>query len=148
MKKVILVLHIFLLAACSLGGSELSRNQQKWTDANITHYRFSLNIGCFCVFRSEMPLTVEIFNGEVVSMTGADGTVIDAANANYAYYSTYATIDRLFAELESDSLREADEVTVKYDPTYGFPTEVTIDFIKDAVDDELYLSASGFESLP
>jgi len=39
-------------------------------------------------------------------------------------------------------------VIVKYDPTYGFPTEATIDFVKEATDDELYLSISNFEELP
>jgi hypothetical protein len=148
MKKLLLITLTFILAACSMSGSELAHNRQKWNDANITHYRFSLNIGCFCVFRSEMPLTVEVLNGEVISMTGADGNIIDAANANYAYYSTYATINRLFTELESDSVRKADDVTVTYDATYGFPSTINIDFIKAAADDELYLSASGFESLP
>ena len=148
MKKTILLLLVFILAACSVGGSEVSRNQKKWNDANITHYRFELNISCFCAFRNEMPLSVEVLNGEVVSMTGADGNIIDATNANYAYYASYATIDRLFSELEADLGGEADEVTVKYDATYGFPTDINIDFIKNAVDDELHLSASGFEKLP
>jgi hypothetical protein len=147
MKKIILIALLFILAACSAGGSELSRNQQKWTDANIAHYRFSLSIGCFCAFRSQMPMTVEVLNGEVVSMTGADGKLIDTTDANYAYYSSYATIDRLFSQIESDAVRKADNVTVTYDATYGFPTEINIDFIKDAMDDELYLSASGLELL-
>jgi len=148
MKKLLLTTLIFVLAACSVGGSELTRNQKKWNAANITHYRFELNIGCFCAFRSEMPLKVEVLNDEVVSMIGADGNVIDATNANYAYYSSYATIDRLFTELESDSVRKADEVTVAYDATYGFPSTINIDFIKAAADDELYLGASSFEKLP
>ena len=42
----------------------------------------------------------------------------------------------------------ADEVIVKYDQTYGFPTDVTIDFEKQATDDELYLTLSNFEKLP
>ena len=148
MKKILLITLVFMLAACSFGSSELSRNQQKWQNANIQHYRFSLNVGCFCAFRNQMPLTVEVLNNKVVSITGADGNVIDAKNANYAYYSTYATIDRLFTELNSDSVRKADEVTVKYDATYGFPSEVNIDFIKAAMDDELNLSVPAFEKLP
>jgi len=39
-------------------------------------------------------------------------------------------------------------VIAKYDATYGFPTEVTIDFVKEATDDELYLNLSNFEELP
>jgi len=147
MKKIILITLVLILAACSAGGSEFSRNQQKWTDANITHYRFALSIGCFCAFRSQMPLVVEVLNGNVVSMIGADGVVIAETDPSYGTFTQYATIDHLFSELEAD-LNDADEITVTYDPTYGFPTDINIDFIKNAMDDELYLSASGLEILP
>jgi len=60
----------------------------------------------------------------------------------------YATIDRLFSELGSDAVQEADSLTVSYDSTYGFPVEVAIDYIELAADDELYLSVSAFEPLP
>jgi len=148
MKKIILITLAVILAACSAGGSEFSRNQQKWDDANVQHYRFLLNVSCFCPFRDQMPLTVEAQNGEVVSMTGADGSVIAADDPNYELFSKYATIDRLFSELEADLGGGADEVTVTYDAAYGFPAEIVIDFIKEATDDELYLNASGFEKLP
>jgi hypothetical protein len=36
---------------------------------------------------------------------------------------------------------------VTYDSTYGFPSEMSADFIEMAVDDELYLSVSGFTPL-
>ena len=94
-----------------------------------------------------MPLVVEVLNGNVVSMIGADGVVIAETDPSYGTFTQYATIDHLFSELEAD-LNDADEITVTYDPTYGFPTDINIDFIKEAMDDELYLSASGFEPLP
>jgi hypothetical protein len=148
MKKIILLLLALVLSACSLGGTELSRNQSKWQDTNITHYRFQLNVGCFCAFRSLMPVTVEVKNGVVVSMTDVNGTVISATDPNSEFITKYATMDRLFSELESDSVRKADHLTVTYDPTYGFPSEINIDFIEQAADDELHLSASAFEALP
>ena len=74
------------------------------------------------------------------------GKEIDAANREL--FEKYANIDHIFAELEADLNGAADEVIAQYDPTYGFPTEVTIDFVKEAVDDELYLSLSNFEELP
>ena len=148
MKKIILITLVFILAACSMGGSEFSQNQKKWNDANITHYRFELNISCFCAFRDQMPLKVEVQNGEIVSITASDGSVITKSDPRYENFSQHATIDRLFAELKADQSGKADEVTVKYDATYGYPTEINIDFIKNAVDDELYLSTSAFEKLP
>jgi hypothetical protein len=32
--------------------TEFEKNRQTWQDSGITHYRFSLNIGCFCAFQS------------------------------------------------------------------------------------------------
>jgi hypothetical protein len=147
MRKLIFVFIALALAACSLGSqTEIERNKEKWQAANILHYRFNLFVGCFCVFSQDMPLVIEVQNGEVVSMEYQSGKEIDAGNREL--FDRYATIDRIFAELEKDLNGEADEVVVKYDPTFGFPTEVNIDFIKDAIDDELALTVSNFEKLP
>ena len=148
MKKLILLLLALILAACSAGGSELSRNQSKWQDAGVTHYRFQLSVGCFCLFRSQMPLTVEVQNGEVVSMTDINGEAFPMDDPMSDLVMKHATIDRLFSELGSDAVQEADHLTMSFDPAYGFPTEVAIDYIELAADDELYLSVSAFEPLP
>ena len=149
MKKIILLLLAFILAACSFGGtpSELDANRQTWQDSGITHYRFSLHIGCFCVFRDQMPITVEAQNGEIVSMTLPDGTLVAETDPSYETFSKHATIERLFAELEAGLAGDAEEVTVTYDPTHGFPSEIYFDYIKAAADDEISLSISNFEAL-
>jgi len=149
MKKITLLLLALILAACTAGGgTELSRNQSKWQDANISHYRFELTVGCFCPFRSQMPMTVEVQNGEIVSMVDVNGQAVSTDDPMSEFIVKYATIDRLFSELESDSVQQADKLTVSYDPAYGFPSEISIDFIELAMDDELYLSVSAFETLP
>ena len=148
MKKIILITLIFILAACSAGGSELSRNQQKWQDANIPHYRYELTIGCFCVFRDQMPLTVEVLDGQIVHMAAVDGTLVLDTDQNYEFYAPHATIDLLFAEIDAAVKDGADSVTVTYDATYGFPTEIAIDQSQEIADEEMYYSISGFEALP
>lgn len=148
MKKITLLLLALILSACTLGGTELSRNQSKWQDANITHYRFQLSVGCFCLFRSQMPLTVEVKDGEVVSMTDVNGEAFPMDDPMSDLVMKHATINRLFSELGSDPVQEADNLTMSFDPTYGFPVEVAIDYIELAADDELYLSVSAFEPLP
>ena len=149
MKKLTLLLLALILAACTAGGgTELSRNQSKWQDANITHYRFDLSVSCFCLFRSQMPMTVEVQNGEIVSMIDVNGEAFPMDDPMSELVMKHATIDRLFSELGSDSVQEADHLTVSYDSTYGFPVEVAIDYIELAADDELYLSVSAFEPLP
>ncbi len=147
MRKLLLTFIVLALAACSMGNrSEIERNRDKWGDANISHYRFNLNIGCFCIFSQDMPLVIEVMNGEVVSMEYQSGNPIDAASREY--FQTFSTIDRILSKLEADLGGAADEVTVTYDSTYGFPTDATIDVVKEATDDELYITISDFEALP
>ena len=151
MKKLILIVMALILAACTsanaLGGqSEIEQNQGKWQDARISHYRYHLSISCFCVFTQDMPLIIEVQDGKVVSMEYQSGKTIDPSLLDL--FEKYATIDRIFTELKADLNGAADEVIAKYDPTYGFPTEITIDFQKQATDDELYLTLSNFEKLP
>lgn len=150
MKKLLLLtlIFIFVFTACSSGGSDLSRNQRKWADANITHYRMELNISCFCAFRNQMPLTVEVNDGQIVSLTTADGTQVLDTDANYQFFAPHATIDLLFAELETAVNEGADSITVTYDPAYGFPTEIAIDISQQMADEEMYYSITNFAALP
>ena len=152
MRKLILIVMTLVLAGCAAMGSalesqsEIEQNKSKWQNANISHYRYELFISCFCVFNEDMPLILEVHDGKVVSMALQTGKEISPDLREL--FEKYATIDRLFAELEAGLNGQADQVTVKYDPTYGFPTEATIDFAKDATDDERYLTISNFEVLP
>ena len=151
MKKILFILIAIVLTACSAMGSptpssDFDRAQQKWQDANISHYRFKLSISCFCVFTQDMPLVIEVQDGEVVSMEYQSGNEIDAANLEL--FQRYATIDRIFEELEKALGGDADEVTVTYDETYGFPAQANINFDLQAADEEIYLTISEFEALP
>ena len=157
MKKLLLLILAIVLAACSAvqPKSEVERAREKWQNTNISHYRFKLFFGCFCAFSQDMPLNIEVKDGQVVSMQYQSGNEIDPNLLEY--FNRFTTIDRLFDEIESgfeikDNVDtagdKADEVKVTYDETYGFPTQINIDFIKNAVDDELSLQISEFEKLP
>ena len=149
MKKLLFLFLAVILTACSaLGQSDVERNQQKWQNANIAHYQFQLNIGCFCATRDQMPVTVEVQDGKVVSMINANGDVLDATNPTTELIQKYATIDAIFAELNTNEVKNADQVTVTYDATYGFPSDVSVDFSQQMADEELYLNVSGFAALP
>ncbi len=148
MKKLLLLFLAIVLTACSAiqSKSDFDRARDQWQAANISHYRFNLFVGCFCVYTQDMPLIVEVKDGEVVSMEFQSGKAIEASNLEY--FQRFATIDKIFAEVEKDLGGEADQVTVEYDETYGFPKQVSIDFIQQAADDELGLTVSEFEKLP
>jgi hypothetical protein len=151
MKKITLLFLVLILAACTPGGetgTELSRNKQKWQDANVTHYTFQLSVTCFCPVAGVMPMTVEVKDGEVVSLVDVNGDAFPSTDPLNDLIEKYVTIDRIFSELNSDSVQGAERLEITYDPTYGFPSDVVIDFVEEVADDELYLSITGFEPLP
>ena len=148
MKKLLVLTLVFVLAACSIAApSEYDQNIKKWGDVGLTHYRFKLSLLCFCVFTDQMPLTVEVKDGEVVSVTNQTGEMVLLSDDLYQYYEPYLTIDRLFSELSVVLSGEADEVLVTYDSANGYPVNITIDYIKEAIDDELYIQISDLEAL-
>ena len=113
MRKILFILLALLMTGCSSlvgqASSEVEQAQDKWQDANISHYRYELAISCFCVFSQDMPLVIEVKDGEVVSMEYKSGKEIDAANMEL--FQRYDTIDKVFAELEK-AQSEADRVEV------------------------------------
>lgn len=147
MKKLLVsaILFVILLSACSPPANlELTRNQEKWQMANISHYRFRLAVSCFCPFSQRMPLAIEVENGRVVSMVYSDGTPVP--DNEREFFAQYETINALFGYTK-DSIAKADEIQIQYDGAYGFPSGVQIDFIKNAIDDELSLYVQSFEPL-
>ena len=137
---------VLMLSACA-GGSEVQQNREKWEGQNIDHYRFTVVVSCFCPFAGA-EVTYEVQNGQVVNelVQSDPDRQIDPVQAS-EFYQAYNTIEKVFDYVEQ-ATNEADEITVEYDPTYGFPTDISVDWIKEATDDEMYLTLSNFEPLP
>jgi hypothetical protein len=157
MNKLFFITLALLLAACSAVPTEpatpptvpLTAERQLWENAKIAHYQFDLTLSCFCAFRDQMPLHLEVKDGQVVSITMADGQAVSSSDPNHEFFLGYGTIDNLFTKIETAKADpEAGEVTVTYDPTFGYPVDAAIDYIKLAADDEMYFTVSGFEALP
>lgn len=157
MKRIFFIVLAIMLTACSASTpkSEVEKARDKWQAANISHYRFNLNIGCFCAFAQDMPLVVEVKDGQVISMKYQSGKEVDPNLVDY--FQRFTTMDKLFDEIangfaskgsEDTAGNKAEEIKVTYDETYGFPTQVSVDFIKNAMDDELGLTITNFEKLP
>lgn len=128
-------------------GAELARQEAIWQRHNIRNYRYQLMVGCFCPMNATMPITVEVRDGAVVSLTDANGAPVALNDPGNGFFMQYTTIPGIYAALATAEFRAADTLTVTYDSTYGFPSEMSADFIEMAVDDELYLSVSAFTPL-
>jgi hypothetical protein len=147
MKKQTLLSAILILAltlsACG-AKSELGKNREKWEALGVKHYRFELTISCFCPFMDVIPVTVEVKDGKIVSMTDASGQPLKDEFAQT--FEEAATVEGLFAIAE-ENIANADEIEVTYDAQYGFPASIVVDRIKLAVDDEISYHVSAFQIL-
>lgn len=147
MKKRTLLIAILILAltlsACG-AKSDLAKNRDKWTSAGVSHYSFELTISCFCPFFEVNPVTVEVKDGKIVSMTDASGQPLKEEFAQT--FEEAATVEGLFAIAE-ENIANADEVEVTYDAQYGFPASIVVDRIKLAVDDEISYHVEAFQVL-
>ena len=145
-KRIILFVLLILtliLSACG-GRSTLNENRDKWNASGINHYRFELTIFCFCPFSEVNPVTVEVLDGRIVSLTGADGQPLPE---NFrSDFDQAGTVNLLFAIAEN-SLANADQAEVTYDAAYGFPSSIRVDWIELAMDDEVSYYIENFEVL-
>ena len=145
--KIITLFFILVLTLSACGGSAFQQNQKNWEGQNINHYRFTVAVSCFCPF-ANVEVTYEVLNGQVVNQSvqsSPDNPVDEALVSDF--YQSYNTIEKIF-DYVGGAINDADETTIEYDPTYGFPTDISVDWIKQAVDDEMYLTLSNFKVLP
>src|ERR1041385_9072260 len=106
MKKLLYLILAIVLSGCATIAnagqpkSEVEQARNKWQAANIAHYRFDLTLGCFCAFSQDMPLVIEVKDGQVVSMKYQSGKEIEAGNLEY--FQRFATMeDRKSTRLNS-----------------------------------------------
>jgi hypothetical protein len=135
------------LAACGiLGVGEdsnrelLERNLRKWANNAPADYHFVFQRVCFCPQEIVAPVEVTVADGVVVSRRYVEsGQPVTAQ-----YTALFPTMEGVFEVIEDALDRDADRLEVTYDGRYGLPTDATIDYILNAVDDELAFRVRSF----
>lgn len=146
LKRFTLLFAVFVLAGCSSSpAATLAANRQKWQGRQVSHYRYDLAVGCFCAFTSVMPVTVEVKDGKTVSMVGKDG---QSAAQFQSALAQYAPMDKLFDVIKVAADAHAYQLQVDYDPDYGYPDAIRIDYSQNVSDDEISFTVSNFALVP
>jgi hypothetical protein len=148
MKKTLLLVTalVVLATACSpTRASALDQNRGLWESQGIRHYSYELNISCFCAIIGMMPLSIEVQDGQLVSISPADGT--DIGNLG-GIYENVSTIDKLFETIGQAAGQEPYTLEVSYDPTYGYPVSIYLDPAETIADDEIGYDVTNFQALP
>jgi hypothetical protein len=142
---VAVALSVFL-AGCG-GGSHAAVQQTSreaalsyWQQAGLTSYRYTLRRVCFCLPEGPMQITVQ---GGVVS------SIVDTISGlpvNPSWLGHLGTIDSLLA-LAAQAERTAAVMSAHYDPTWGYPTDLYIDWLAAVADDEISYQITAFVAI-
>ena len=119
--------------------SELDRARGRWESVGSESYGFRFQRGCFCPPEIVRPVRIEVRDGVVISAVDPDtNEPVDPPPDGFP------TIDDLFDEIQDAIDRGAHTVDATYDESFGYPVQVFIDWIRNAIDDEMSFQLSEY----
>ena len=134
MKRALALALTLVIAGCGLPTepeNELSEARARWVGVGLVSYSFQYSLSCFCGGPANLPLIIEVVNGEITRAWNLNGL----EPLDPSLLTSLHTIPELF-EIAERALREADDHQLRYDEFYGYPTTMEIDWILNAIDDE------------
>ena len=114
-----------------------------WQAQDVDSYRYTLQVGCFCLTDMTRPVVIEVQDGVLASVIYAD----DGSAADPALFERYTSVEALFGVIDEAAAQNPARLDVVYDETTGVPLSVAIDISEEMADEELYLELSNFETI-
>ena len=132
-----------MLMGCGSSGSgevtgTLATQRSRWSQQNLTSYRFRFRWNCFCTPEFVRPVEITVREKNIVSISDpTSGTSLDPAS-----FSRYRTISGLFDLLQEAAELPADRIDVTYDAELAYPTTAFVDYSVRTADEEIGFAAS------
>lgn len=136
------------IASCSTGSTDgaaprlsVESQERLWEEARPTNYRYHFQQQCFCLPAQVQPVIVEVRDDRIVRVTSVTSgqDVPDDPNLRWP------TIPELFELVAGAETDRPDELVVRYDPRFGYPTHIEIGSL--AADAGVVYTATGLEPL-
>jgi Family of unknown function (DUF6174) len=112
---------------------ELAARRTAWVSARPAAFRYVIRRSCFCPARITRPFEVTERDG-IVRATVPVGSEAGLQPGD-SILPDVRSIDEVF-DLAERAIRDSDAVAIDYDPAFGFPVNIRIDWHADTVDDE------------
>lgn len=150
--SLLIFLSILFFSSCNLLGEnrnhdDLEANRQTWQKYKIDNYEFEVSKACFCpeyLYPARVVVRSDTVNAVFDPETGE--SLRNPDTKNQVKLSRYNSINDLFEIVEEAIRYEADSIEVKYDRALGYPKYISIDYIKEARDDELTFKINNLRS--
>jgi Family of unknown function (DUF6174) len=126
-RRTLLVLAL-LTSGCTGVEDPLSRSETRafisararWNNSAVrTAYTYEFRQSCFCQPEITVWNRVTVIDGVVTDVRTERG---DTVPRNL--WALFPTVDRLFARLETTTDTYLEDITVRFDPQYGYPVEM------------------------
>ncbi len=115
----------------------LDAARSRWAAIGLTDYDFDYQASCFCGPEMLRPVVVQVRGGTITAVLDKE------TNAPRTPLSNWYTIPGLFDRIQGWIDLPANTLDASYDPVTGVPTSVSVDPIRNAIDDETAFTAGG-----
>jgi hypothetical protein len=116
---------------------EVISAQARWNSSPVrSAYTYEIVLNCFCGSEVTTWNTVTVIDGAVVNVVSNNGTQVDPR-----LWTSFPTIDRLFALLLIDTSRQLVDIRARFDAQYGYPVEASFEYSPEIQDAGLSFSA-------
>jgi hypothetical protein len=103
--------------------ANLERHRERFEDAIGDSYRVTYQTECFCPLELQQSVRMTVRDGEITEIVRrSDGFLIPRAQ-----WPAYRTVDQIFDEI-LEGIDNGAQVTVEYDPRYGYPRDTLVDY--------------------
>ena len=152
-RYIFIILSAFFLYSCDSivdgrKGDDFVASRNLWQQEGQENYSFEFSKLCYCggLFN---PATIVVKADTISTVLDPEtGEPLRDPQTNELVFPKYSdsflTIDELFEVIE-DARKNADKLSVEYDGNLGYPVLIEIDYIKEAIDDEVTYKVENFQ---
>ena len=139
------------LGACTniTGVDDLDREQDRldrawdrFESSAPLSYTYTVRVNCECPTDVTRPVTVWVDRGVTEYLLYED----DGRPVPLSYANSFPSVEQLFDAIQDAIDRGAQVIDVDYDATFGYPTNVYIDYERSLADEELSMVTWGLRS--
>ena len=142
MIRLIPIILSFLFITCNNPPNsdliEWQRNKTKWEKINLSAYFFNFRASCYCIDEWVKEVTITVTADTISSVVFID----NQQPPTQIKPNQWHTVDKLF-DIAKSVLDEAYTFELEFDSKLGYPTLIAVDWLEDAVDDEVTYFASN-----